>query len=167
MSAKHWLHNHSSLVHAAWLQCMSFLQRGMSRPEAMLWRKNDVRFFDKYAKPAVHNFLKEFWKERENSYRSVVYRVALVTFLINGNDFGNFMACGTVPVFKNRPRFKQPWMTKGLLKSSKRKANLYLKYIKKPTPVNKAKFVTYLSFLLHATQLVIEVRFTTHTWSTL
>ena len=44
---------------------------------------------------------------------------------------------------KNKPRFKQPWMTKGLLKSSKRKAQLYLKYIKNPTLVNKSKFVTY------------------------
>ena len=32
---------------------------------------------------------------------------------------------------KNRSSFNQPWMTKGLLKSSRKKEQLYLKYVKK------------------------------------
>jgi exonuclease III len=40
-------------------------------------------------------------------------------------------------------RFKQPWMTAGLLKSSKKKASLYLKYIKNPNAYNKNKFTVY------------------------
>ena len=40
-------------------------------------------------------------------------------------------------------RYKQPWMTKGLLKSSKKKSLLYLRYLKNPTPANKTKFTVY------------------------
>jgi exonuclease III len=39
--------------------------------------------------------------------------------------------------------FKNPWMTKGLLKSCNKKTKLYLKYIKNPTMINKNKFTTY------------------------
>ena len=44
---------------------------------------------------------------------------------------------------KDKLRFKQPWMTRGLLKSSRKKANLYLKYVKNPTSANKSKFTKY------------------------
>src|SRR5688572_4116775 len=44
---------------------------------------------------------------------------------------------------KDKLRFKQPWMTRGLLKSSRKKANLYLKYVKNPTSANKRKFIKY------------------------
>ena len=44
---------------------------------------------------------------------------------------------------KGKPVFKHPWMTRGLLKSSKRKAQLHLKYIKNPTLANKNKFISY------------------------
>ena len=43
----------------------------------------------------------------------------------------------------NRNKFKNPWMTTGLLKSSRKKEKLYLKYIKNPTSTNKQIFVTY------------------------
>jgi len=43
----------------------------------------------------------------------------------------------------NVPKFKQPWMTTGLLKSSKKKASLYLKYLKNPNILNKNKFTEY------------------------
>jgi hypothetical protein len=36
-----------------------------------------------------------------------------------------------------------PWMTKGLLKSCRKKSNLYLKYIKNPNPTTKKTFITY------------------------
>ena len=38
---------------------------------------------------------------------------------------------------------KKPWMTTALLKSSKKKEQLYLKYIKNPNEINRSKFVTY------------------------
>ena len=38
---------------------------------------------------------------------------------------------------------KQPWMTPALLKSCHKKSKLYLKYLKNPTPANKAKFAAY------------------------
>src|ERR1043165_1556362 len=44
---------------------------------------------------------------------------------------------------KGKPVFKNPWMTRELLKSSKRKAQLHLKYIKAPTLANKNKFISY------------------------
>jgi Reverse transcriptase (RNA-dependent DNA polymerase)/Endonuclease-reverse transcriptase len=44
---------------------------------------------------------------------------------------------------KSRSNYKQPWMTRGLLKSSKKKSLLYLKYLKNPIPNNKSKFVAY------------------------
>jgi len=40
-------------------------------------------------------------------------------------------------------KFKNPWMTSGLLKSSKIKEKLYIKYIKNPTLKNKQVFTTY------------------------
>ena len=49
------------------------------------------------------------------------------------------------PIFheKHKTHFKQPWMSMGLLKSSRKKAKLYLKYIKNPTVANKLKFTIY------------------------
>jgi len=46
---------------------------------------------------------------------------------------------------KNRSKLiiKKPWMTRGLLKSIKKKEQLYLKYIKNPSEINRNKFVTY------------------------
>src|ERR1700733_7535395 len=44
---------------------------------------------------------------------------------------------------KAGPIFKQPWMSTGLLKSSRKKTSLYVKYLKKPTTLNKSKFVEY------------------------
>jgi exonuclease III len=44
---------------------------------------------------------------------------------------------------KGKPILKQPWMTPGLLKSSKKKAKLHLKYVKVPTLANKNKFISY------------------------
>jgi hypothetical protein len=44
---------------------------------------------------------------------------------------------------KNGSSFNQPWMTKGLLKSSRKKEQLYLKYVKNPTLSNKNKFTVY------------------------
>src|SRR3984885_12518914 len=43
----------------------------------------------------------------------------------------------------SKPIYKHPWMTQGLLKSSRKKSRLYLKYQKNPNPVNKNTFVTY------------------------
>jgi len=42
-----------------------------------------------------------------------------------------------------RDVIKQPWMTKALLQSCKKKSRLYKKYIKSPTEENRIKFVTY------------------------
>ena len=39
--------------------------------------------------------------------------------------------------------FKQPWMTKALLKSCRKRAKLYLKFVKQPNDINKRNFVTY------------------------
>lgn len=44
---------------------------------------------------------------------------------------------------KNRHSFKNPWMTKGLLKSCNKKNKLYQLYIKNPTKTNKDKFTVY------------------------
>ena len=45
---------------------------------------------------------------------------------------------------KGRSKIKQPnWMTRGLLKSAKKKSALYLRYLKYPSPSNKSKFVAY------------------------
>ena len=44
---------------------------------------------------------------------------------------------------KPGPIFKQPWMSIGLLKSSKKKASLYLKYLKNPSSINKHRFTIY------------------------
>ena len=42
-----------------------------------------------------------------------------------------------------RNNFKHPWMTTGLLKSSRKKEKLYMKYIKNPTNENKQIFTIY------------------------
>src|SRR6218665_1068692 len=44
---------------------------------------------------------------------------------------------------KGKSKIKQPWMTRGLLKSAKKKSALYLRYLKNPSPSNKSKFVAY------------------------
>jgi Reverse transcriptase (RNA-dependent DNA polymerase) len=40
-------------------------------------------------------------------------------------------------------RVKQPWMTKALLKSCKKKSRLYKNYLRNPTDTNKCTFVNY------------------------
>jgi Reverse transcriptase (RNA-dependent DNA polymerase) len=44
---------------------------------------------------------------------------------------------------KGKSSYKQPWMTRGLLKSSRKKSLLYLKYLKNPNPDSKSKFIAY------------------------
>jgi hypothetical protein len=44
---------------------------------------------------------------------------------------------------RSKQTIKNPWMTRGLLKSSKKKEQLYLKFIKNPSEFNRNKFVTY------------------------
>jgi exonuclease III len=44
---------------------------------------------------------------------------------------------------KQKVKFKQPWMTGGLLKSCKKKNLLYTKYMKTPNQQNKQQFVKY------------------------
>ena len=43
----------------------------------------------------------------------------------------------------SKSRYKQPWMTRGLLKSSRKKSQLYLKYLKNPNENNKGIFTAY------------------------
>lgn len=40
-------------------------------------------------------------------------------------------------------KLRNPWMTMGLLKSTRKKNRLYIKYLKNPTQVNKTKFTIY------------------------
>ena len=42
---------------------------------------------------------------------------------------------------KRNQKSSQPWMTMGILKATKVKSKLYLKYIKNPTANNKNKFI--------------------------
>jgi len=42
-----------------------------------------------------------------------------------------------------KPKYIQPWMTPGLLKSCKKKNSLYLKYLKTPNEFNKNRFTAY------------------------
>src|SRR5688572_4677741 len=45
------------------------------------------------------------------------------------------------PTKRNSPI--QPWMTRGLLTSTRKKEKLYIKYVKNPTAHNKAIFTNY------------------------
>src|ERR1043165_8156647 len=42
-----------------------------------------------------------------------------------------------------RKSAQNPWMTQGLLNSTKKKAKLYVTFVKNPTPANKARFTAY------------------------
>ena len=45
-----------------------------------------------------------------------------------------------------RKSFNSPWMTKGLVKSSKKKQRLYEKYLKNRNPVNELNYKQYKTF---------------------
>ena len=56
-------------------------------------------------------------------------------------------------VTRKQRRFKKPWLTKQLLKSIKRKNNLYKKYIRVPSMVNASLYKTYKNKLNHTLRL--------------
>lgn len=47
-----------------------------------------------------------------------------------------------------RTTLKQPWMTSGLLRASRKKARLYLKFVRNPTSENKKKLL-YTKIILN------------------
>ena len=56
-------------------------------------------------------------------------------------------------VTRKQRRFKKPWLTKALLKSIKRKNNLYKKYLRVPSMVNASLYKTYKNKLNHTVRL--------------
>ena len=54
------------------------------------------------------------------------------------------------PLIKITIKQKQlisPWITKGLIKSSKQKQKLYIKFLKRPTYKNETTYKTYKRFI--------------------
>ena len=56
-------------------------------------------------------------------------------------------------VTRKQRRFKKPWLTKALLKSIKRKNDLYKKYLRVPSMVNASLYKTYKNKLNHTLHL--------------
>ena len=56
-------------------------------------------------------------------------------------------------VTRKQRRFKKPWLTKALLKSIKRKNDLYKKYLRVPSMVNASLYKTYKNKLNHTLRL--------------
>ena len=73
----------------------------------------------------------------------------------------------------SKGRFKKPWLMKALLKSIKRKNNLYKKYLRVPSMVNASLYKTYKNKLNHTLRLYYkkklqDVKSNTHaTWKIL
>lgn len=82
-----------------------------------------------------------------NIYRSTCANTAYENFIsvfkdLYENSFPEKL------ISHNSKRFKNPWMTKGLLKSSKHKQKLYMKFLKKRSPENESNYKFYKNMFL-------------------
>lgn len=95
-------------------------------------------FSDANVEIFVHDLNTSDWS---NIYRSTCANTAYEYFI---RTF-KFLYERSFPEKTVSPRsdFKNPWMTKALLKSSKRKQRLYVKFLKKRTSANEHSYKTY------------------------
>src|SRR6218665_2411048 len=113
-------------------------------PQMKIENNSTKRTFSDSAKEAFTNsLLNTDWTFVEDQISTQNINIVYTSFITKYKSLYDLAFPLVKVTQKRRDGPRQPWMTMALLKSCKKKAKLYKKFLKNPTPQNKLKFTQH------------------------
>src|SRR6218665_673717 len=116
------------------------------RPPTSFWTIRTLSkrtFLDSTKEAFVNSLLNTDWTFVEDQISTQNINIVYTSFITKYKSLYDLAFPLVKVTQKRRDGPRQPWMTMALLKSCKKKAKLYKKFLKNPTPQNKLKFTQY------------------------